>query len=599
MTKIDYKKYIMWAAIAVLYVLCFKIVIQSGYMFDDMWTYIDKGVAISNDTSVMQMVLESIHRWASSYGRILIFSFYCEFALCYLPLVVYKGLIVAAMFLDGLVLAGIIKELTGSKRLSYLTVIIFPAVLSMRATYYTGVYGFHGLVQLCLLLVLSAVYCYIRYRKTEKTAYQVASCVFWFMALGMYEVAYVLCVCFIAALICIDGWDYVKNNFWKSIKTGLPQIIIMIFWVAANVIARMLATGDYDGATPSFSISKIIVTFIKQCSGALGFGAALADWKNQEPGFWKEYISEYVGIIQILTYVLVFAALIYVLLRLKDASVNKLSSMFWMGALLVVMPSLLISVSVKYQKEVDWFQGYIPSYFGSWGFALIAATAVIMIGRKIVNSKAFICFNVAVALVFTGIFAFDNIVGAYSVEDVNMFYQNDVDTMLDSIDSGMFDGIGEDEYFLDVSYSTYTLDGDYTNRAYTTWLGRKCKARGWDDIYSDKGNTAELNDEYTRMKSKGFKVVNHLAKWYSVMADCNNLELQLGGDGYEYKAYVSGMDMFVYDYSPDTFTCKDVSGSRIRVNLSDGKVVKTGRYGSVYHFDFPDDIDISSIVIGE
>ncbi len=599
MTKIDYKKYIMWAAIAVLYVLCFKIVIQSGYMFDDMWTYIDKGVAISNDTSVTQMVLESIHRWASSYGRILIFSFYCEFALCYLPLVVYKGLIVAAMFLDGLVLAGIIKELTGSKRLSYLTVIIFPAVLSMRATYYTGVYGFHGLVQLCLLLVLSAVYCYIRYRKTEKTAYQVASCVFWFMALGMYEVSYVLCVCFIVALICIDGWDYVKNNFWKSIKTGLPQIIIMIFWVVANVIARMLATGDYDGATPSFSISKIIITFIKQCSGALGFGAALADWKNQEPGFWKEYISEYVGIIQILTYVLVFAALIYVLLRLKDVSVNKLSSMFWMGALLVVMPSLLISVSVKYQKEVDWFQGYIPSYFGSWGFALIAATAVVMIGKKIVNSKAFICFNVAAALVFTGIFAFDNIVGAYSVEDVNMFYQNDVDTMLDSIDSGMFDAIGEDEYFLDTSYSTYTLDGDYTNRAYTTWLGRKCKARGWDDIYADKGNTAALNDEYTRMKNKGFKVVNHLAKWYVVMADCNNLELKLGNEGYEYKAYVSGMDMFVYDYSPDTFTCKDINGGRIRVNLSDGNVVRTGRYGSVYHFDFSNDIDISSIVIGE
>ncbi len=119
------------------------------------------------------------------------------------------------MFLDALVVSGIVKELSKSKILTYLSVIVFPAMISFRATYYTGVYVYHGLIQFCMLFTLLAVYLYIRYRRTEKIRYQVLSCISWFVALGLYEVSYVLCVCFIIALICIDGWDDVyadKNN---------------------------------------------------------------------------------------------------------------------------------------------------------------------------------------------------------------------------------------------------------------------------------------------------------------------------------------------------------------------------------------------------
>ena len=66
-----------------------------------------------------------------------------------------------------------------------------------------------------------------------------------------------------------------------------------------------------------------------------------------------------------------------------------------MGAVLIVMPSLLISISVKYQREVDWFSGYIPAYFGSWGIAILAAVLIITLGRKINNKKLFVVFNVA------------------------------------------------------------------------------------------------------------------------------------------------------------------------------------------------------------
>lgn len=599
MIRNNYRKYIMWISIAIMYILCFKLVITSGYMFDDMWSSVDLGVAINNDTTIGKMVLGDIERWVTSYGRILIFSFYSNFALNYLPLIVYKGMIVGAMFLDGLVLGGIIGELTDSKRLKYLTVLIFPAVISLRATYYTGVYAFHGLVQFCLLMVLLAVYSYIRYRKTGKVRFQVASCIFWFISLGIYEAAYVLCLCFIVALVCIDGWDCVKKHFWKSIKTGLPQIIIEIIWCIANIVARFLASGDYDGATPNMSPGKIIPTFLKQCSGSVGLGAAITDLHQLSFVDWVDFIKNNVGFSEVLSYILLFAALILVLIYMNDEKVRNLGGMAVLGTILIVMPSVLISISVKYQKEVEWFKGYIPAYFGSWGLSLILAVVIIYISSRLLgNRNWFVCFNVAAAFLITLTFAFDSIVGSYSVQDADTFYQNDVDTMKDSIDAGLLDDIGM-EYVLDTSYATYTLDPDYTNRAYTTWLKRKNNVVGWDDIYTNKGESAELKQLYDTMKSSGFKTLSHLAKWYVVLADCNELDLKLGEDGYSFCIYSDSMDMFLYDYSPEVFTCKDSSGTRVRVDTADGNVIKTGRYGKVIRFKFPVDIDINSIVIGE
>lgn len=599
MNKECYRKYLMWVSIAVLYILCFKLVITSGYMFDDMWSSVDMGVAINNDTTIAGIVRGDIIRWVTSYGRILIFSFYSDFVLNYLPLIVYKAMIVGLMFLDGFILGGIIRELTGSERLTYLTVISFPAFISLRATYYTGVYAFHGLVQVCLLMVLLAVYCYIRYRRTNKVRFQIISCIFWFIALGTYEASYVLCFCFIVALICIDGWDYVRKHFWKSIRTGLPQIIIEIIWCVANVTARLLASGDYDGATPNMSAGKIVSTFFKQYSGSVGLGAAITDLYQLSFSEWLEFIKINIGLSEIFSYILMFAIIIVVLMYIKDEKEKNLRWMVLFGIILLVMPSALISVSVKYQKEVEWFKGYIPAYFGSWGLALVVAVAIVYVGRKLAgNKKTFICFNVAMASLITIVFAFNSIVGSYSVQDADNFYQNDVDTMKDSIDAGLLDDIGM-EYVLDTSYATYTLDPGYTNRAYTTWLKKKNNIAGWDDIYADKGESAALNNLYDTMKMDGFKVLNHLTKWYVVLADCNNLQLSLTEDGYNYKVYTDSIDIFLYDYFPDSFSCLDAQRNKVTVYVSDGNVIKTGRYGKVYHFSFSEDIDINSIVIGD
>lgn len=592
-----YGKYIAWLGIGVLYLLCFKIVLDSGYMFDDMWTHTDIGLAINNDTTLSALVLGDIKRWAGSNGRILIFSFYCDFVLNYLTLFQYKLMIVIAMFLDGMLLGGIIKELTGSKKLAYLSVIMFPSIVSLRATYYTGVYGFHALVQFCLLFVTLAVYMYILYRKKKKIIYQVISCISWFIALGMYETSYVLCICFIVALICIDGWDYVKKHFWKSIKTGLPQIIIMVMWSIANVVARLLASGEYDGATPNFSLTKIGMTFLKQCTGALGFGAAWIDCLQCDKEFWFAFVRDNVGRIKLFTYVMFFVAFLYVVLFLKDKIENRLTGMVWMGAVLIVMPSLLISISVKYQREVDWFSGYIPAYFGSWGIAILAAVLIITLGRKINNKKLFVVFNVAAAMFFTCMFAFDNIVGEYSVQDVNVFYQNDVDTMEDSIQAGILDDI-DMKYVLDTSYSTYTLDPGYAHRAYSTWLKRKNRIYGWDDVYADKGENAELNDFYDEMQADGFKIINHLANWYVVLADCNDLKLYLEDDGYDYDAYSRNIDIFIYSDRPQQFICKDKDGNKLQVELSDSDKIKTSKTGSVYRVRFDRDINVNTIIIG-
>ena len=593
--KEEYRRYIMWAAIGVLYIICFKLVLNSGYMYDDMWSYPDKGMALLEDTTIGALVLKSIKRYATGVGRILIFSFYSNFLLCYLPRFVYKLVIVTAMFLDGIVLGGIIKDLTGSEKLTYLTAVIFPACVSLRASYFNGVYGFHGLVQFCLLTVLLAVYFYIRYRKTEKVRYQVFSCIFWFISLGLYEVSYALCVCFIAALICIDGWEYVRKHFWKSVKTGLPQIIIMIMWCVANVVARHFADHVYDGTAPSLNPASVIITFLKQCTGSFGFGAALVDLRQNGIRETLSFIKTSVGFFEIISYVLLFVCILYVLLKIKDAEKISLKGMAVFGALLIVFPSILIGISMKYQEEVGWFVGYIPQYFGSWGVALILAVIIIAIGRKYVaDRRAFLVVNIIAAVIITGTFAFDSIMGKASVYDINNFYQSDTDAVRDSIAAGLFDDI-DDEYVLDTSYALYTLDPECTTRCYATWLNRKCNVVGWDDIYEDKGESTQLNQTYDIMKKRGFKATNHSINQYVLLADCNDLQLDMTEDGYQYKLFTSGMEMFVYNGNPTVFQCTDITGDTVVIDLTQADIVKSGKKGNIYRFVFDRDIDINSV----
>lgn len=590
-----YSRYIMWAAIAVLYILCFMIILRSGYAYDDMWTHVERGMALNEGNPYLSYYKDSIHHWTFVVGRIMIFSYYCGMVVNYLPLAVYKFMIVTAVFLDALVLGKIIEELTGSEKLKYLCCILFPAVVSLQTSYFSAMYGFHALVQFTLLFVLSGTYFYIKYRKTQKIRYQVFSCICWFISLGMYEVSYVLCVCFIVALLSLDGWDYVRKHFWKSIKTGLPQIIVMLAWLVANLIVRHNASADYAGSSPNFDIISIVRTFLMQCSASLGFGDAFSEFIQYDRWYWISFAKEYVGVLQILTYIAFLAAILFVLFKVKDIEHKKLTGILWLGIVLIVFPAMIIGVSSRYQEEIYWFQGYIPEYIQSWGLALIAGVIVVFIGEKLKNKKKlYITFNLIVAMGFSMVFIFDNIVGASSVADVNAFYQDHYDTIQDSIDAGLLDDIGQD-YVLDVEYAPYNSGEENTGRAYATMMLKKCNVIGWDDLHTvDDDDNIIRNDMYDRLKNN-VEVITHGSGTFVALAQCNEYDAKPAAYGYDYTAYSSEMNIFVYKHANKGFNYKDKDGNTKHFDLSDAKVVKESGKGSIYHINFDKEIDISSI----
>lgn len=590
-----YSKYIMWAAIAVLYILCFMIVLRSGYAYDDMWTHVERGMALNEGNPYLYYYKASIHRWTFVVGRIMIFSYYCGMVVNYLPLAVYKLMIVTAIFLDALVLGKIIKELTGSEKLMYLCCTLFPAVVSLQTSYFSAMYGFHALVQFTMLFVLLGTYLYIKYRKTQKIRYQVLSCVCWFISLGMYEVSYVLCVCFIVALLSLDGWNYVRKHFWKSIKTGLPQILVMLAWLIVNLIVRHNASADYAGSSPNFDIVSIVRTFLMQCSATLGLGDAFSEFIQYNIWYWISFTKEYVGLLQILTYIAFFAAILFVLFKVKDIEHKKLTGILWFGIVLIVFPAMIIGVSSRYQEEIYWFQGYIPEYIQSWGLALIAAVIVMSIGEKLKNKrKLYIAFNLVAAMGFSMVFVFDNIVGASSVVDINSFYQNHYDTMQDSIDAGLLDDIGLD-YVLDVEYAPYNFGAYNTGQAYATMMLKKCNVIGWDDLHTtDDDDNIIRNDMYDKLNGN-VKIITHHSKTFAALAQCNGYEAKPITDVYEYKAYSSDMNIFIYRNVNKGFNYKDIDGNTKYFDLSDAKIVKESGKGIIYHINFDKDIDVNSI----
>lgn len=599
-----HRKYIMWVCISVLYLLCFKLVLDSGYVYDDMWTHVERGMVINEGISFKDMLLSGWHHWIFEVGRIMIFSYYCGFVVNFFPLILYKLMIVTAILLDALLLSLIIKELTGSRKLMYLTVVIFPTIVSLCTTYFSAMYGFHALVQITMLFVLSGVYFYIIYRRTKKIRYQVLSCLFWFISLGIYELSYVLCVCFIIALLCIDGWEYIRKHPIKSIKTGLPQIIIMLVWLVANLYFRQIAIIKYSGSTANFNIGTIGVTFLKQCSSAFGVGVSLVNMLSYDKGYWLEFIRDYVGIVQIVTYILLFTAILLVLLKIKNNKIEKPLGIVAFGATLIVMPGLIIGVSSRYQEELSWFTGYIPAYMQSWGVAIILSVMIIEIGSLFKDkTKKYAIYSVIMAFICTLIYIFNSIVGANTVKDVNGFYQDHYNTMQDSIDAGLLDDVGLD-YVLDTAYAPYNVDANNTSRAYATMMLSKCNIVGWDDILLpdniedyDEEDIEGIKTNASNIKMSNLEVLSHSSKEYALIAKCDSYNVSKAAYGYNYNVYVSSMNIFIYNDISKKIICTDSDGREIIIDLSTSELVKKGKKGNIYHIDFDNNIDISTIEI--
>ena len=84
-----------------------------------------------------------------------------------------------------------------------------------------------------------------------------------------------------------------------------------------------------------------------------------------------------------------------------------------------------------------------------------------------------------------------------------------------------------------------------------------------------------------------------------MLADCNDLQLSLDEDGYDYKVYSDSVNLFIYNDIPLIISFIDIDGETGQININDSNIISEGRYGKVYHIEFDKNIDACTISVGE
>ena len=343
-------------------------VLSSGYYYDDIYNSTIRGAIINGDTSSFKLWADYAALWFGT-GRVFPCAFYCYVVLDFFsflpnPLVAYKVFLVILTLADILVAGVFIKQITGSKKAKLLGMLVCVLFFQVAVMNYTAIYSFHGLLQLTFLFGMLALIFLVKYLNTKKIRHNILSITFFLIALLMYEVGYAF---IIPALLLPILLSAKKERF----RNCLPHAIATAVVIAVNVYARMNASSAYSGVIVSLSdISLVSVTFLKQFIGAVPLTQTLfAD------GVYTNAMRQPIGLYDIVM-LGCFAALacLIVLKEKKEDTVfkgRKAWPLVIVGCSLWIIPSALMAVSERYQRELIFGTSNLPSYAESFGIIFL------------------------------------------------------------------------------------------------------------------------------------------------------------------------------------------------------------------------------------
>lgn len=518
------KRILIYIGMFGFYVVAFWGVIKSWYMADDLINYTTQGYCINNDISVLDLTIQQAKLWYTQVGRCFIFSSYTYIFFSVVKNVyLYKFIIVLMTFLDGVLLSKIVGHITSSKKVQFLILFVFPALISLDCGYFNAMYGFHMLLQVSLLWCLLSMLSFLKYLDTNKWRWQIISCCFLSIGLGSYEVSYVLCVLFPVIALAQT------KSIAKTIKKIIPQTVTGILWLIWNVVARMQASSEYVGTKMNLGI-QCVEAFLKQLSGS---SSVFSIWNANE-------ILSFNNIKMALTnngiryfFLVICVGVVFVYVCRHKENIENARWVYVIGLLMAVGPAMLVAISQRYQNEISWGRGYLPAFVSCWGIVICLALFIAKLkNRYVVLLGAGISY--AMLLVFS------QMVSDITVEQYNQTMTDPF--VAESVESGVLDEFGQDDILVDGCGSWSEFDSHYA-----FLLQRKANANSVNSLYQIEENTLRTTDVYDTLKEKKYFFYAGFQKdQYYYLAKCFDLDIGMGEDNSIYRSFRSNsFDIYI------------------------------------------------------
>lgn len=578
------KKDILWyTLILIYYCVALYSVLKSGYMYDDVINYTVKGSCINNGQSVFELTKDIMEQWYVGTGRCFFFGFYVYLFFYYVGLRVYKFVIVLITIVNSMLLAKVIYKLTNSQRLKWLIVWSFPVLINLDCSYFNAMFGFHCLLQVCFLLTILAVLLYIKFEESQSYKYQIISSILWGMALGTYEVSYVMCFVFLVVSV------FFNKRIVIAIKRIWPQIIVGLGWLVFNCYARLHASYEYAGTSIMIS-TQSIEAFFKQLSGSTTIGNWITLKELLEAYSLTKYLNQN-GIRYIILIIIALVCLM-VIMNMKNDIKNGTYSIMC-GLIVLLLPAVLIGISERYQVEVDWRKAYLPGYVSCCGMCVCISTVACMVKCK--NGILKKIFSVTCITVSLFTLLFNQIISDITVSNADKKVYNKHEFVAEALESEILGGFSEDLYLIDGNNQWHD-----TASYYAYELERKVEAASWKQLYViDDVGEMSLSELGHALQSQRFIYSFFKSQKYNVVAEIVSFELEKNDDNSVTKQmYTNHFNIYIPNRSKAIgIKYEDSMGRGYHVPFSELTIQNSSDTGVVYTIQLENEIDANTIAL--
>ena len=579
-------------------------ILKSGFVNDDVFNALAHGASVNRGVSVWNLIAENEYSWFVS-GRVFPLGPFITLLFDALALTAnmsfYYKLYIVLLTLANIWLCGVLVEkITHAKRLKLFVMLVIPIFFQIAFISFNALYSFHGLVQSVMLFGLLSLICTISYFEKQKKRYVVSSAVFMACAMLLYEVGFM----FIFAVILIALFRK-DRSFWSRLRAIIPQLTVFLLIFLVNVYARMTAdTSAYGGVEVHLSdMNAVFSTFVKQFSAAVPLSQVYFGRENISGALiffnWRQLIC--LPIFAFMSYMIVFR-----MKKKEDQESNKSNLLtILIGSVFVIVPCLLISVSSRYQSEIDYGIGHLPVYAEWLGMALITAGLFSLIANAIKKKTPVfvLCIIIGLPILTVNICSMQGL--------FNALYPHAVvsrEVYVDAIEDGFYDEMNDSNLLVyDNSTQFYALPhGDL----FATYAGRKINTQDInaykESLYGEEASAEPSGDEQTVFSPAKTDVYFTKELYYDadggVILKGQLKSIGLNTESNVQSIYVDHVSVYVYNE-------KDMTSIKLIYNTEadNGEVVEKAtkftaekgfKDGQIIKFTEQELIDVNSIRMG-
>lgn len=588
------KLFILNAILIAIYLISFWMITESGYRCDDCYNANIMGITYLNGVSIWDLTKTAIKGWLDS-GRFFPFSSYTYLLFALLKTRwSYKFAILVFTYINSMVFGKLIYEISHSKRLQYLFLILFPVCIPLSCEYNSALYSYHLLMHVLLLWLTLSMLFLLYYKERKKWYWGFLGGLTFFLALGTYEVAFAFILPMILFVWKYDRGDNRIQRIGNSIRNCAATLkyhgTVYVIVIGINVWLRLRMQGQsYDGTSFHWNLRSIIYGFTKQLSAGIPLvryyvtvGKAYT-WKD-EIGLLLHSIAWQQIILIILT-----VLCMYLVAKLEPESrlEKEKWAVFVLGGSTLLLPACIISLSQKYQLETQWGMGHLPAYIQAFGFTLLFAMLLYGIqwlkNCKIRRVMALCsgCFLILLLIV-------NQYMGWSTVKNDNLSYRYPRECVEQAVDCGILDT--PDTMNRLITTTDYVIDYLGPSVFYSYIAERAINA---ENINNLTGYQAAPGDYVI------YTYANEHAG-YCMVGECQSIERETETDAQIKNIYISNYRLYIfgdYNNSEQRFQLQKKNGDTIDFGIMDLNMIKEIENGTLYEHQFDDYVDIKSFSV--